>query len=134
MKLLLDTHILIWAIINSPRLPSEARNLILNPENEIFFSSVSLWEIEIKHLAKPDSIPLTAQVTYNYCKEAGFGQLPLRANSVFVLSSLKRQIDAPVHKDPFDRMLICQAITNNMKFITHDALINEYISDNIIYV
>ena len=61
MKILLDTHILLWAVSNDVRLPAKARKLIENEENEIYYSLVSLWEVEIKHLAHPDAMTVSAE-------------------------------------------------------------------------
>lgn len=134
MNILLDTHILIWALADSPKLPEAARQLILNADNGIFYSVISLWEIEIKHQAKPDKLPITAFEVADYCKEAGYKLIQLKDSSVFHLSALKRPISEPIHKDPFDKMLICQAVTENMMLLTHDALIKGYEAGNIITV
>lgn len=132
MKILLDTHMIIWALTDNPKLSAKAKEIILNRENEIFYSVLSLWEIEIKHLAKPNAIPVTAHQISKFCKEAGFKTVALSENSIFKLSELQRKPDEPPHKDPFDRMLICQAITENMFLLTHDAMIAGYTSENII--
>lgn len=134
MKILLDTHMVIWALINSPKLPQKAKGLLLQPENDIYFSVISLWEIEIKRLIKTDSLPITAQEISDYCKQAGFQLISLQENSIYKLQDLFRPETEPAHKDPFDRILICQAISNNMKFLTHDSLIKGYNSENILFV
>lgn len=134
MKILLDTHMIIWALTNSPKLPQKAKELLLQPENDIYFSVISLWEIEIKRLIKTGNLPITAQETSDYCKQAGFKLIPLQENSIYKLQELFRSETEPLHKDPFDRMLICQAISNDMKFLTHDSLIKGYNSENILFV
>ena len=134
MKILLDTHMIIWALTNSPKLPQKAKELLLQPENDIYFSVISLWEIEIKRLIKTGSLPITAQETSDCCKQAGFKLIPLQENSIYKLQELFRPETEPLHKDPFDRMLICQAISNDMKFLTHDSLIKGYNSENILFV
>ena len=134
MKILLDTHMVIWALTNSPKLPQKAKELLLQPENDIYFSVISLWEIEIKRLIKTDSLPITAQEISDYCKQAGFQLISLQENSIYKLQDLFRPETEPVHKDPFDRILICQAISHDMKFLTHDSLINGYNSENILFV
>ncbi len=134
MKILLDTHILLWALYDSPRLPAEAKRLILDGENSIYFSTASLWEIELKHLAHPDSIPMTARYIYDCSMKAGYEQLHLRESAIFALAELRRSEVASPHKDPFDRILICQACVDGLKLLTHDALLKDYISDNILYV
>lgn len=134
MKILFDTHMVIWALINSPKLPQKAKGLLLQPENDIYFSVISLWEIEIKRLIKTDSLPITAQEVSDYCKQAGFQLILLQENSIYKLQDLFRPETESAHKDPFDRILICQAISNNMKFLTHDSLIKGYNSENILFV
>lgn len=133
MKILLDTHMIIWTLTNNPKLPIKAKELIVNPENDIYFSVVSLWEIEIKRLSKPDKLPITAQMISDYCKHAGFNLIQLQENSIYELSTLFRPDTEPPHKDPFDRMLLCQAISNNMNFLTHDSLIKTYTAKNILF-
>ncbi len=126
MNLLLDTHILLWALTDDPRLDERARKLILDEKNEIYYSILSLWEIELKRLAHPDAMTITAKELAEYCAQAGYMRLPLQEQHIFALENLRRKPDAPVHKDPFDRLLICQACTEGMAFITHDALISGY--------
>lgn len=134
MKILLDTHILLWAISNDARLLEKARKLIENEENEIYYSIVSLWEVEIKRLAHPEVMPISAEQLAVYCEQSGFQRLLIREKHIFALEGLKREENAPPHKDPFDRMLICQAETENMMFITHDSLIIGYTAPCILAV
>jgi len=126
MKILLDTHILLWVLSNDVRLPEKARKLIENEENEIYYSIISLWEVEIKHLLHPDAMTISAEELTQYCEQSGFQKLLIRERHIYALEGLKREEDAPPHKDPFDRMLICQAVTENMIFVTHDSLIPGY--------
>ena len=126
MKILLDTHILLWAISNSPFLDVKAKEIILNPENEIYYSTISTWEVQLKHIAHPESMTLDGENFSKYCKQSGFINLPLKENHIYALSKLIRKPEAPPHKDPFDRLLICQASEENMLFMTHDALIPDY--------
>lgn len=126
MKILLDTHVLLWAISNDLKLPEKARKLIENHENEIYYSIVSLWEVELKRLAHPDAMPVSAEELAEYCDQSGYQRILIREKHIYALSGLKRNESAPCHKDPFDRMLICQAATENMMFITHDSLIPGY--------
>ena len=126
MKILLDTHILLWALSNDERLPGKARSLIENEENEIHYSMISLWEVEIKRLAHPDAMPVSAEELFHYCKQSGYQKTDIKEEHVFAMKKLRRKENAPPHKDPFDRMLICQAIVENMTFVTHDSLIPYY--------
>lgn len=126
MKILLDTHILLWALSNDVKLPGKARKLIENAENEICYSVISLWEVELKRQAHPGAMLVSAEELAEYCEQSGFQRILVREKHVYALAGLKRDKNAPSHKDPFDRMLICQASTENMMFITHDSLIPGY--------
>ena len=86
----------------------------------------SLWEVEIKHLAHPDAMPISAKEIAEYCGQSEFQVLPIKEKHIFAMENLKREKDALPHKDPFDRMLVCQASTENMIFVTHDSLIPGY--------
>ena len=126
MNLLLDTYILIWALNEDPALPETARELILDPDNVIYYSTVSVWEIAIKHAAHPDNVEFTGKELSGFCMEAGFHCLEVKERHVFALETLKRPEDAPRHNDPFDRILVSQAKAENMVFVTHDSLIPYY--------
>lgn len=126
MKLLLDTHILLWALSDDAQLSEKTRKLIQNEENEIYYSIASIWEIQMKCLAHPDRMGFTAEQVSGYCKESGFLQMPVREEHIFYLKNLKRPDDAPPHKDPFDKIMVCQAMVENMLFVTHDHLIPAY--------
>ena len=126
MKLLLDTHILIWALADDPKLPQKARELILNESNELYASVVSLWEVTIKHTLHPGELSYSGKDFYDACARAGFELLPVKAEHILVVESLHRNENAPPHKDPFDRLLIAQAKNEDMTFVTHDALLPGY--------
>lgn len=134
MNILLDTHILIWALNEDPRLPEKARELILDENNAVYYSSVSIWEISIKHAVHPENVAFTGKELSQYCQEAGFLQVEMRDRHVFALEKITRAEGAPPHHDPFDRMLIAQAKAENMSFITHDALLPYYEEKCIIAV
>lgn len=134
MKILLDTHILIWALTNSPKLPKRAEELICAEDNEIYYSIISLWEIEIKHINHPTNMTVSSKTILKVAKNSGYQLLNLNSDSIAELPNLKRPDTAPRHKDPYDRMLICQAITENMLFVTHDSLLSDYHVANVIYV
>jgi len=126
MNILLDTHILPWTLFNDMRLLVKARKLVENEENEIYYSIISLWEIEIKHLAHPDAMPVTAEEISGYCMQSGYQRLAIKENHIFAMEKLGRGTDTPQHKDPFDQLLVCQADVENMTFVTHDSLIPRY--------
>ena len=132
MNILLDTHILLWALSDDPLLPTMAKELIEDDKNDIFYSVISLWEIELKHIAHPDNLRVSAKEVEEYCKSSGFSLLQLKQNSIYLLSTLKRPESEPPHKDPFDKVLICQSLAENMMFLTHDKLLIGYGLRNII--
>ena len=82
MKLLLDTHILLWTLTNDPKLSAKARKFLENEENEIYFSIISLWEVELKHLAHPDQMTLTAVELIDYCQQSGFQLLSIHESHI----------------------------------------------------
>lgn len=134
MNLLLDTHILIWALNDDPKLPEKAKEMILDKDNTVYYSSVSVWEISIKHANHPDNVEFTGKELSQFCQEAGLLPLEMRDKHVFALETITRAEDAPPHHDTFDRMLIAQAKAENMSFITHDALLPYYEENCIVPV
>ena len=134
MNLLLDTHILIWALNEDPRLPEKAKDMILDPNNVVYYSAVSVWEISIKHANHPDEIQFSGKELSAFCREAGFLQLEIRDKHVYALEMLVRPENARPHKDPFDRILLAQAKAENMSFLTHDTLIPDYNEKCVIQV
>ena len=126
MNLLLDTHILIWALNEDERLPQKAKELILDESNVIYYSVVSIWEIAIKHASHPENVAFTGKELAQYCREAGYLPVEMRDKHVCSLETIQRAEGAPVHNDPFDRMLIAQAKAENMSFVTHDFLLSYY--------
>lgn len=135
MKILLDTHILLWTLSDNPQLSEKARKIIMDEKNRLYYSTVSLWEIELKHLAKPKQITASAQEIHSYCQDSGaFELIDMTLNDVLAFHQLKRKPDTPPHKDPFDQLLLTQAINNKCYFMTHDFLITGYDADNIIHV
>ncbi|MBP6822438.1 MAG: type II toxin-antitoxin system VapC family toxin [Acidobacteria bacterium] len=122
MKLLLDTHIFLWFILDDGRLPELMRASIEAETNEVFLSTVSVWEIAIKYqlnrlpLPKPPSVYIPEQRALNRIQS-----LPLDETSAAHLQQLPSH-----HSDPFDRMLICQAITHDLMLVSVDAKIQQY--------
>ena len=126
MNLLLDTHIAIWALNDHPSLSSKARELILDPVNTVYYSTVSVWEVLLKHAGRPDEIPFHENAFSKACKQAGFIPLNLSDKHVLAVQTLSRRTDAKDHNDPFDRLLLAQAKSENFYFLTHDELIPGY--------
>jgi len=134
VNLLLDMHLLIWALNEDPRLTDKAKELILDPDNAVYYSSVSIWEVSIKHSNHPDNVSFTGKELSQYCQEAGYLPVEMRDKHVYAMETLKRVEGAPPHRDPFDRMLIAQAKAENLSFLTHDALLPYYEEPCIISV
>ena len=135
MNLLLDTHILIWVHTEDRRLSDKAKELLTNKANIIYYSPISIWESEIKLAIRPNDFLFSGKQLNMLCRAADMILLPLQPEHIFALSTLHYSETAPKpHKDPFDRMLICQAKTEGMKFITHDSLIPYYDEECVISI
>lgn len=121
MRLLLDTHILLWAIGMSRRLPVATRQLLENPEHEIYYSAANLWEIAIKHsLGRPD-FQVDPERLLAVLPEMDFIELPITAGHAAAVAHLPA-----LHKDPFDRLLIVQSRMEPMILLTNDELVAQY--------
>lgn len=131
MKILLDTHILLWTLSDPDKLSDEMKEIISNPLNDIYFSSVSPWEVEIKHLAKPEKMKLDSNKLINACDKAGFMHLNIGLSHIQTLHLLKQNERNIDHKDPFDKMLIAQAKSEGMLLLTEDQKIKTYNEDCI---
>lgn len=118
MRLLLDTHVFLWVVAGSPRLKPAARRLIESAD-ETWVSAASLWEIAIKvRLGKLRADPLELA---GAIEASGFTELPVRAMHAAAVATL-----APHHNDPFDRLLIAQAIAEPLRLLTADAALSAY--------
>ena len=126
MKILLDTHILIWLHSNDKRLSEKAKKILLDPHNTIYYSTINIWEIQTKNLKSPKFFPYNAKYILDLCQKANLKCVPVLPYHALALKSLSYSANAPKHKDPFDKMLICQAKTENMLLMTHDSLIPNY--------
>jgi PIN domain nuclease of toxin-antitoxin system len=126
MKLLLDTHILLWALADDPKLPLAARRAILDLSNQLFFSAVSVWEVALKHGKQPDTLLVRGGEFAECCRRAGYYELPLRDRHVAALEMLGYPSGGTPHRDPFDHILIAQAKAEGMRFVTHDSSIAQY--------
>ena len=121
MKLLLDTHLLLWAAGAPDRLPGVARELIEDPENALIFSVASLWEIAIKRGLGRDDFKVDPRLLRRGLLDNGYDELPITSEHVVSVESLP-----PLHRDPFDRLLIAQATAAGITLLTADARIAGY--------
>lgn len=128
MRLLLDTQVALWGLTNDPRLTQKAQELIVNPNNDVFVSVASLWEISIKHQLGRGDMPVSGSRATELFSAAGYQLLPIQVAHAIAVESLPS-----IHNDPFDRMLIVQALTEPMRLLTHDRTVARY-SDTIIFV
>jgi PIN domain nuclease of toxin-antitoxin system len=121
VKLLLDTHLLLWTAGQPARLPSEARALIETPENELFFSSASLWEVVIKRGLGRDDFKVDPRLLRRGLLDNGYSELPIGSEHVVAIDNLPA-----VHKDPFDRILVAQAQVEGITLLTADPTVARY--------
>ena len=122
MKLLLDTHAFIWLTTDDERLSVIARNAILDSRNTLYLSSASLWEIAIKSAIGKLRLPDNAEAfVHKHVKAAQLVELPITFRHTFHLQHLPEH-----HKDPFDRMLVAQALAEKLTILTIDPLIAQY--------
>jgi len=116
MILLLDTQVAIWAAQDSPRLSGPARSLLIDPGNEVVVSAVSLWEIAIKFAS--GKLPFSPGMAMAAFRASGYRSLAMTEAHAGMVANLP---DVDGHKDPFDRMLVAQALTESMRLVTADA-------------
>lgn len=121
MRFLLDTHFLLWAAFEPHKLSNGEKNLILDKKNEMIFSTISIWEIAIKKSKNKSSIYPAAAALRTGLLLNGYKELP-----VFGRHTLELQYLPPLHKDPFDRMLIAQARSDGLVLLTRDRIMLEY--------
>lgn len=138
MKVLLDTHILLWAIADSDTnencLSQRAKEIILNPQNTIMYSSINIFEVEFKRIVKPlEELP-TGEELIEYCKAAGFMELPLNSEHALVMKTLRKGEKAKDHKDPYDWLLVSQAKLEGAYLLTTDSKLKQYNENCIVSV
>ena len=121
MKLLLDTHLLLWAAGEPQRLSKPARTLIGNPDNELLFSAASLREVAIKRGLGREDLKVDARLLRRGLLDNGYSELPIISGHVVATESLPL-----IHKDPFDRILVAQATVEGVTLLTIDSLVSQY--------
>jgi PIN domain nuclease of toxin-antitoxin system len=131
LNVLLDTHIALWAVEEDPRFGASVRAVVLAPDTRAFVSMASLWEIAIKHPRRqtgPGAIRVSSRVARAEFLEAGFSILEITEQHIDAVETLPS-----LHGDPFDRMLVAQALSEPLRLITRDKKVAAY-SDSIILV
>jgi PIN domain nuclease of toxin-antitoxin system len=121
VRLLLDTHILLWAAGHPEKLSDSARTLLRSPENVLFFSVASIWEIVIKRGLGRDDFKVNPRRLRKMLITHGYSELAVASEHVLAIEALP-----PIHKDPFDRLLLAQARTEGILLLTVDASVSQY--------
>jgi PIN domain nuclease of toxin-antitoxin system len=122
MKVLVDTHTFIWALLHDHRLPAKAKEVLRSDEHELIFSLVSLWEIAIKiKTGKLNTIGSSVAYIRDEMNAYGMELLPIRYEHILYLEALPHH-----HSDPFDRLLIAQALTESLPILTADRAFRHY--------
>ena len=121
MKLLLDTHVLLRAAGAPERLSADARALLESDEHELVFSAASLWEIAIKRGLGRDDFRVDPRLLRAGLEQHGYSELPVASRHALALDLLP-----PIHRDPFDRLLVAQATVEGMMLVTADATVASY--------
>lgn len=121
MKLLLDTHLLLWAAGEPKKLPMAARRLIANRRHELCYSAASLWEISIKLSLGRENFRADPGLLRRALLENGYLEVPVTGEHAVAVAVLP-----PLHKDPFDRILLAQAVVEGLQLVTTDAQVAQY--------
>jgi PIN domain nuclease of toxin-antitoxin system len=121
VKLLLDTHLLLWVAGQPDRLSQAARQFIEDKENELLFSTASLWEVVIKRGLARDDFKVDPRLLRRGLLDNGYSELPIGSEHVVAIDTLP-----PIHKDPFDRVLVAQALVEGITLLTTDAVVARY--------
>ena len=121
MKLLLDTHLLLWAAAEPTRLSAAARALLKDARNELLFSAASLWEVAIKRGLGRDDFQVDPRLLRRALLDNAYQEIPIASAHAVAIDGL-----APIHKDPFDRMLVAQATVEGVTLLTSDPIVAKY--------
>jgi PIN domain nuclease of toxin-antitoxin system len=121
LRLLLDTHLLLWAVASSKRLPREARELLEDESHEVYFSAVSIWEIAIKSSLRRKDFRIDLAPFLLALPQMGLVELPVTAAHAAGVAQLPF-----IHRDPFDRLLIAQSIAEPLTLLTNDKILDRY--------
>ena len=121
MRILLDTHLLLWAVAASHRLPPAARGLLEDASNEVYCSAASLWEMAIKTALGRADFQVDVRRLRTVLPDMGIRELPVTGRHTESLTELP-----PIHRDPFDRMLVAQSMAEPLILLTNDAILAQY--------
>ena len=121
MRLLVDTHLLLWAAASSSRLPRGARALIEDSANEVYYSAASIWEIAIKSALRRKDFRVDVPALLAALPRMGFVELPVTGAHAARVVQL-----ANIHRDPFDRLLVAQSVVEPLTLLTNDTLLARY--------
>ena len=121
MTFLLDTHVLLWAAGDPGRLTPQTRDLLRNPDTELMFSAASIWEVVIKSALGRSDFRVEPLQLRNGLVRNGYGELAIRSDHALAVGQLP-----PIHKDPFDRMILAQALVENITLLTMDKKLARY--------
>ena len=121
MRLLLDTHLLLWAAGQPDRLSAEAQNLLQDAAHHLMFSVASLWEITIKRGLGRADFRVEPRVLRRGLRDHGYGELPITADHALAVEMLP-----VIHRDPFDRILVAQVMIEGITLLTSDPLVAAY--------
>lgn len=121
MRLLVDTRVLLWAVGEPRKIPKAARDRLSSPANDVLFSAVSIWEIAVKVQVGRIALPVSPEEIITAAVQMGFLELPVRAAHAAAVHRLPLY-----HRDPFDRMLIAQAVAEPARLLTVDRALERY--------
>jgi PIN domain nuclease of toxin-antitoxin system len=121
MKLLIDTHLLLWLAVEPAKLPKKGRLLLEDPLNEPLFSAASIWEVAIKYSLGREDFSVSPQLLRRGLLDNGYREVPITSEHGLAAASLPK-----LHKDPFDRMLVAQATVEGILLLTSDANVARY--------
>jgi PIN domain nuclease of toxin-antitoxin system len=121
VRLLLDTHLLLWTVGPDERLSSQARRLIGDPENELLFSVASVWEVAIKYGRARDDFQVDPRLLRRALLDNGYRELAVTGEHAVAVANLP-----PLHRDPFDRLLVAQSVVEGITLLTSDPQVAQY--------
>jgi PIN domain nuclease of toxin-antitoxin system len=121
MRVLLDTHLILWAAARPDRLSAQAMAILENPATEPHFSAATIWEIAIKASVGRADFHADAAQLRNRLLQNGYGELPMTSRHAILAAALP-----PIHRDPFDRMLVAQALAEHLTLLTVDSTLAQY--------